>query len=507
MLKQGYLRLLKVSLLHPGFVVLFITVAVGGAGLVLSHIPSGFLPEWDEGIVVIDLYGPQGASLAEMDRLTKPLDQLLQRDSDVEMTVRKLGTGMGTPYTVPNVDEVVVKLKAQRSDSTFDFLKRLRAHAATLMPSVEMDFHQVLADRLNDLSGTGKPINVKVFGKNWSEVWAASQRVEGALKKVGGLNSLKIDAPPQEKEVRVDVRQARAALLGLQVNDVAAYSVVAGWGAVVTSFPRGLENIPIRVLYKRDYSLDELRQLPVYTPEGGFLPLGRLAQLREVSAVTEVQHDNGSLVMHVTAELGSRPLSEVVKDLQLQLNQLQLNGATCQLSGTYASQQESFQQLIELLGLSVIFILGILLFLFESYRTALAVFLGTLASGSTVLYGLAITGTQLDVSSFAGLITVLGLVVNNGILVVKYIERLHKDLPLAEALKEAGGQRFRPVLITNLAAIAGFLPMALKWGSGGEVLQPFSVAMVSGLTASMLFSLIAMPVLYKLFHREVHSRA
>ncbi len=501
-LKRWYSRFLKVSLGHPLAIVLVAAVVVGGALFVAGRLPSGFLPEWDEGMVVIDLFGPSGASLAEMDKLTAPLDQLLRQDPSVAMTVRKLGTGMGTPFTAPNLDEVVVQLKAGRQESTFAFLERLRREATHVMPGVECDFHQVLADRLNDLAGTGKPITVKVFGNSWQEVWTAARKVEGAVKNVQGLNSVKINAPPQEKEVRVDVRQDRAALLGLQVNDIAAYSVVAGWGAVVTAFPRGLETIPVRVIYQRQYSLSQLRNLPVYTPEGGFLPLSRLAEVHEVSAITEVQHENGSLVMPVTAEIGNRPLSEVVKDLQTQLATLKLEGASTQLSGTYANQQASFRQLVEVLGLSILLILGILLFLFESYRTALAVFLGTVASGATVIYGLALTGTALDVSSFAGLITVLGLVVNNGILVVKYIERFHRELALPEAIFAAGAQRFRPVLITNLAAIAGFFPMALNWGKGGEVLQPFSVAMVSGLTASMLFSLVVMPVLYYLLHQR-----
>jgi cobalt-zinc-cadmium resistance protein CzcA len=157
--------------------------------------------------------------------------------------------------------------------------------------------------------------------------------------------------------------------------------------------------------------------------------------------------------------------------------------------------------LLLVLGLSLLLLLGALFFVFESWRTSLAVFLGTLASGSFVIFGISLSGIDFDVSSFTGLITVMGIVVNNGILVLDFVERnraLGLDAP--SSVREACGQRFRPVLITNLAAIAGFLPMALNLGHGGEVLRPFSIAMISGLVGSMAFSLLVMPVLYLLLH-------
>jgi len=272
---------------------------------------------------------------------------------------------------------------------------------------------------------------------------------------------------------------------------------------------KGLQTIPIRQFYEGNYrhNLEDVSNIPIYTQNGGILPLGKLASFEMADQHPEIHHKNGSLVVSVIAEISGRSLGSVVKEIKTFLSTLKSDNFTTELAGNYKNQQTSFVELLFVLLFSVVLILAALLFIFESYKTAIAVFLGTLCSATFVIFGLLITRTEFDVSSFTGMITVMGIVVNNGILVIDFVKRFRREgREIPEAIMEAGQLRFRPVLITNLAAMAGFIPMALNIGHGGEILRPFSIAMISGLVGSMIFSLIFMPTFYEIMHQGCGTR-
>jgi multidrug efflux pump subunit AcrB len=341
------------------------------------------------------------------------------------------------------------------------------------------------------------------MGNDLTSLRNVAEEVKDKLEKIEGLNGVLVDMPPPQKEIKVDVNQANASLLGVSVSDIYSHSQLALYGQVVSDIQKGLQTIPIRQFYDGDFrnNVDDILKIPVFTSNGGILPLGKLAAFTMIDQISEVHHENGSLVMNVNAEISGRSLGDVVKDIKNALSAIKGSDFTIELAGSYKGQQTSFTELLFVLLVSIILILALLLFIFESYKTAAAVFLGTLCSTSFVIFGLFITDTDFDVSSFTGMIAVMGIVVNNGILVIDFVERFRRQgQGLIDAIKSAGNLRFRPVLITNLAAIAGFLPMALNLGHGGEVLKPFSIAMISGLVGSMFFSLVIMPLLYLIMH-------
>ncbi len=500
-LKKAYLKLLNISLRVKWIVVIALVFLVIGGIASLNFIPNGFLPEWDEGMIVFDYIAPAGSSLTETASLTKRVEANLSKEKDIEFYIRKIGTHLGTPYAQSNIGEIVVKLSKDRKKSTFVIMKELSEEVGKDIPELDTDFHQILGDRLSDLSGSGKPVSINILGSDNEEVYRTAELVKNKLEKIKGLDGVMIDLPAPQEEIKVNANQPDAFLLGMNVGDISAYSVIATYGDIITSVPSGVRTIPVRLTYENSFNLNNLKTLPVYTPNGGFLPLSKLAGISLITQNTEIHHKNGSIIVSVNSEISGRSLGSIISDVKQALKEIKNDKVTIELSGNYKSQQESFRQLLIVLAISVILILGLLLFIFESYRTALSVFIGTVSSSAFVLFGLAVFRTEFDISSFAGMITVMGLVVNNGILVVKFIENFHsQNKSIIEAIKEAGEARFRPVLITNLAAIAGFIPMAFNIGKGGEILQPFSIAMVSGLIASMLFSLIVMPVLYAILH-------
>ncbi len=503
-LKKGYLRILDLAL-RSKWIVVAVTVLLIILGAVsFRALHSGFLPEWDEGDIVLDYRAPEGTSLDGTDEIAHRVEMIIQNIPEVQTFIRKTGTHLGTPFAAPTVGEIILLLDRHKKRSTFQVMDELREAVSKEMPDLDTDFFQMLPDRLGDLAGTAKPITVNVVGNDFGKLWNTAETIKDRLGKIKGLSGVLIDMPAAQKEIKISANQASASLLGIGIQDVFHHSQLALYGEAVSNLQRGLQSIPIREFYAGGYRNDaeKMAEIPIFTPNGGILPLGKLAEFKTVEQYPEIHHKNGSLVVSVNAEISGRPLGDVVADVKTVLSDLKRDDFTIELAGSYKDQQTSFRELLFVLFISIVLILAILLFIFESYKTALAVFLGTICSATFVVFGLFLTGTEFDVSSFTGMITVMGIVVNNGILVIDFAERFRREgKDLTGSIREAGDLRFRPVLITNLAAMAGFLPMALNLGHGGEVLRPFSIAMISGLLGSMVFSLIFMPVFYDLWHR------
>ncbi len=504
-LKNIYRKILD-GALRSKTLILGVTAGLVVLGiLTFQKLPNGFLPEWDEGDIVLDFIAPSGNSIESTNEMAQQVETLLQKTPEVETYIRKTGTHMGTPFAAPTRGEIIILLRKNRKKSTFAVMDDLRDRVAKILPNLGTDFHQIIPDRLGDLTGVTKPIVVNLIGNDREKLWQAAQAVKEKLTQIPGLNGVLIDLPPQQKEIKVSANKEQASLLGVSLADIFNHAALALYGSEVSQLQRGLQIIPIRQFYEGHYrsDLDSITKIPIFTANGGILPLGKLASFTMVDQMPEVHHQNGSIAVSVTAEISGRALSSVVSDIKTALATVKSDNFTSSLAGSYKDQQTSFAELLWVLLFSIVLILAALLFIFESYRTSLAVFLGTLCSATIVILGLFLTHTEFDVSSFTGMITVMGIVVNNGILVIEFVERFRKKgLGLNQSIREAGDLRFRPVLITNLAAMAGFIPMALNLGHGGEVLRPFSIAMISGLFGSMIFSLIFMPVFYDILHQS-----
>ncbi len=504
-LKGRYLKFLSFALARKFLFVLACGILCMGCIFVFLKLHNGFLPEWDEGDIVFDYIAPAGLSIETTDAILDKIEGIIKDVPEVKMYIRKTGTHLGTPFAPPNVGEIVILLNKDRKRSTFKVMDILKEKVARQFPELDTDFHQILPDRLGDLSGAAKPVVITILGNDFDTLQTAAKAVKDKLETIKGLDGVLIDMPLPQKEIKIEPNQEQASLLGLGLSDVYHYSQLALYGEVVSNIHKGIENIPVREFYGGGYqsNIAQLANIPVYTPNGGVLPLSKIATYSMVEQNTEIHHKNGTIAVDVDAEISGRSLGDVVSDIKKAFENIKEDGFTIELGGDYKNQQTSFRELLIVLGISTILILGLLLFIFESYRTALAVFVGTICSATFVILGLFVTRTEFDVSSFTGMIAVMGIVVNNGILVIDFVERYRREgRSLMDSIHVACQLRFRPVLITNLAAMAGFLPMALNLGHGAEVLQPFSIAMISGLMGSMFFSLIVMPVFYCIVHNR-----
>ncbi|NOX15221.1 MAG: efflux RND transporter permease subunit, partial [Epsilonproteobacteria bacterium] len=277
-------------------------------------------------------------------------------------------------------------------------------------------------------------------------------------------------------------------------------------GKISTHIYQGVKTIGLRVIFPLEYKkfIENLKNLPIFTQNGKYILLGNLADIKIKMKPRIAYSQNGMQVINMEIKTDSKNLQKNVKMIESKLNKLKLpQDVNVELAGDWKNQQNSFKQLLYIVTFAVFLIFILLLWQFKKYTVAFIVFSGAILSLSFVVYGLFITKTSFNVSAFIGLIISLGIVVNNGILVVSFIEDIKKkSSSIKNAIIEASTLRVRAIMITSITTIGGFLPMAMKLGYGGEMLQPLSIAIIFGLIGSMMISLVVIPCSYMFFIKK-----
>ncbi len=505
---------LRILMRRPLWTILAILVLAALAVLFYLRIPSGFLPEWDEGTIVHDYLAPPGSSIEGTKSMLKDIAQYIMSLPDVDTYSLRTGRSLAHPRTHANEGDFVINLKKGHTLSSFEIMDKIRAFDAEHEPRLETELFQVLPDRLNDLSGEIAPIVIKIFGKNLLLLHEVAAQIADSLKGIPGAVDVYKGFSRSEPELTVRVKPQAAQRFGLTVEDVQKAVHFALWGDVATRMMEGLKMIPVRVRYpKQDFNeLEKIRRLPIYLPSvDRVLPLQEIATIAKIPGKTDIDHENLVQVVNVKAHISGRDLGGIIHDVKTMLAHIPLPpGITVEIGGQYQSQQRAFHQLLLILLFGALLVYSILLFEFKSFRTAGVILLGTVLSVSGVFLLLWITSIPLDISAFMGMIMILGVVVNNGILFIDYTEKYFEEIPdLNKALLTAGQVRLRPILMTTFSTIFGFLPLALAWGEGAEMLQPLAISMIGGMSLSMVLSLLIIPALYWLVWKKskgIHAR-
>jgi multidrug efflux pump subunit AcrB len=307
------------------------------------------------------------------------------------------------------------------------------------------------------------------------------------------------------RNFRVNLEKAR--LAGFGVQDVLNLQTAMLDGEVASQMIRGDRMLGIRVRYPAEYrsSTDKLKGLLLTSPNGATVPLSSIADLETDEATYEIRRDNLRNFSAVTARLEERDLGSAVDEIKRRLfKELNLPpGTDIEFGGQYQIQQESFQGLTMVLLGSILLIFIILVFEFRSFSHPIAILVATILCGFGALLALYFTGTALNISSFMGAIMVIGIVHKNGILMLDSEQHFTaQGLELRDAIFQAGRRRLRPILMTALATIFGMLPLAWGIGSGAELLQPLAIAVIGGVTVSMVLSLLITPVMFYLLRKK-----
>jgi multidrug efflux pump subunit AcrB len=363
---------------------------------------------------------------------------------------------------------------------------------------VDVEFVQLLQDMLGDLEGSPEPVEVKIFGSNSDQLNQIADELRPKIEKLQGIVDFK--GPRRgNPELLINVDSGLAAHVGLTLDQVSQQLRAGLLGESSTDLRRADRLIPIRIRYPDDFRFQEqnIRQYPILTPNGQMVRLESLAAITRDRGQNELLRENQRLMVVLTARLESRDLGGAIGDVKQVLASIQLPvGYTYEIGGQYESQQSSFRDLLFVLGLAVAAVFTVLVVQFRAFLPALIIISAAPLSMIGVFFLLLVTRTPLNVSSFMGITLMVGLVVKNGIILFEYYERLRGELPVVEALVQAGRVRLRPILMTTLCTLFGLLPLALGIGSGAELQKPLAVAVIGGLCVSMMVTLVMMPVLY-----------
>jgi CzcA family heavy metal efflux pump len=494
-----------------------IWLAGGAAALIVASLVcyklsgSDLLPEMDEGGFVLDYIMPAGSSLAETDRVISHVERILRATPEVESTSRRTGLQLGlAAVTEANTGDISVLLKKDRSRNIEDIIADVREKVTQQEPALDIEFTQSLQDMIGDLTSVPEPIEIKLFSQDPATLNEWAPKVAETIKKIPGvvdvLNGIEntISGPAVNLQINPSVA-ARAGFTPEEITTDAA-AILEGEPAAtpVVSNDRAY-TVRVRFPAANRASLEAIQNTLLTSSTGHTATLGAMATLTELPGQTEIRRENLQRDVAVTARLEGTNLGSGIAAVQKAVDGLHLPSTIRVVyGGMYQEQQKSFRDLLFVLLLAVLLVFITLLFEFRTFAAPLAILASALLSTSGVFIALLITGTTFNVSSFMGMIMVIGIVAKNGILLLDADQKFRVlGFSAEDAMLQAGRRRLRPIVMTALATVAGMLPLAFAIGAGSQMLQPLAIAVIGGILVSMVLSLIITPAVhYYLSHEE-----
>jgi len=408
--------------------------------------------------------------------------------------------------TEPNRGDFAVKLKPGHKRDTSEVIAGLRQQVAKAEPALKVEFVGILGDVIGDLEGSPEPIEVKLYSEDAAALQAKADEVEASIKKVSGVVDTKNGVVISGPAVTFKIDPLRASRFGVTAADIASTITDAMSGDAASSILQQDRLIKVRVIFPAEVrkSLDKVKALQVRSSSGALFRLDQVADIEYDKGQAEISRENLRQMVGVTGRLEGKDLGTAIGEIKNQLTKdvkLPL-GMTIEYGGLYQEQQSSFRELMVSLVLAVLLVFLTLMIEFRSYAHPIAIVTGAVLALGGVLLALFVTGSTLNVVSLMGMIMIVGIVAKNGILMLDAVEdHLVSGDTLREALLRSGRRRFRPVLMTSLAAMLGMSPLALALGAGSELLQPLAIAVIGGLTVALLLSLIVTPTVYAMLRR------
>jgi multidrug efflux pump subunit AcrB len=507
---RRYEWLLGHALDNRAIVVIVMALVLLGSFLLYRSLGSEFLPEFDESAFILDYTAPAGASLSETDRMLGHVEEMLMKTPEVESYSRRTGLELGLFVTEPNTGDFAVKLKPGHARPTTDVEADLRGQIEKSEPALEIEFVGILPDMIGDLTSSPEPIEIKLFSEDAGALEAKADEIETAIAKIAGVvdtfNGVVVSGPA----ITFNVDPQRASRLGVTAAEVANAATTAMSGDAGSFILQQDRLIKVRVIYPADMrtSIEKVRGLQIRSATGALFRLDQVANVEYDKGQTEINRENLRQTIAVTGRLEGKDLGTAINEIKSVLaKDVKLPpGMTVEYGGLYHEQQSSFRELAIALILAVLLVFITLLIEFRSFAHPIAIVTGAVLALGGVLLALFITRKSLNVVSLMGMIMIVGIVAKNGILMLDAVEdHLAAGDTLREALLRSGRRRFRPVLMTSLAAMLGMLPLALAWGAGAELLQPLAIAVIGGLTMALMLSLVVTPTVYAMLRRKSAS--
>jgi CzcA family heavy metal efflux pump len=501
---RTYERSINLVLGRPWLLAALALVLICASFLCYRSIGSDLLPEMDEGGFVLDYLMPAGASLNDTNQVLSGVEKILSNVPEVESTARRTGLQLGlAAVTEANTGDFSVKLKPNRRRGVEEVIADVREQVGKAYPVLDIEFAQVLQDMIGDLTSSPDPVEVKLFSPDAALLKTWGPTVADALKQVKGVVDLKngIENTISGPAVVFKVDPEASARSGFtpQEAELDASAILQGEPSTTPIIVNDhAYTLRVRFPQTTRATLEDVRGTLLVSSTGRTSTLGALASLTELPGQTEIRRENLQRDIAVTGRLEGINLGAGIAAVQRAVRDLHVPPAIRVVyGGTYAEQQKSFHDLVIVLALAVVLVFVVLLLEFRTFAAPVAILASALLSTSGVFFALFLTRTTFNLSSFMGLIMVTGIVAKNGILLLDADQRYRLEGSDArQSMILAGERRLRPILMTALATVAGMIPLSLALGAGSQMLQPLAIAVIGGIAASMVLSLIVTPAVH-----------
>jgi CzcA family heavy metal efflux pump len=480
-----------------------ITILIVCIIVIIPRLQTGFLPDMDEGSIVLDYTSPPGTSLEETDRMLTVVDKIIESVPEVKTYSRRTGTQMGFYITEPNTGDYLIELKKKRNKTTDEVSDEIRKKCELALPALVVDFGQVITDMLGDLMTSVQPIEVKIFGNEQDKILRLSKQVADSLRTINGTADVFDGIVVAGPEIRTLPKTGRLKQFGLTPSQLQEQLSTYLEGTVVGTIPEKEQLTNIRMIFPSNNRtpLSDLKQFQICTAAGDYFPLSMFADFSVESGVAEIKRENLQSMGAVTARLNNRDLGGVMKDIQHKMKTISLPPSyQIVYGGSFAEQQNSFAELLRILVSGGLLVFTVVLFMFRNLRLSLIVLFISLLGISGSALALYITHTPLNVGSYTGLIMIVGIIGENSIFTIhQYISEMKAGRQ--NALILALSARLRPNLMTAFGAIVALFPLALGMGTGAQMHQPLAIAIIGGFVIALPLLLIVLPALLKIFLR------
>jgi CzcA family heavy metal efflux pump len=501
-LHRRYEAMMQRMLARPLLVALLVFPLLGSGFAAFKHIGSGFMPAMDEGGFILDYRAEPGTSLTETDRLLRQVEAIIRANPYVDTYSRRTGTQLGGGVTEAYEGDFFVRLKTGRRPPIETVMDDIRTRVEQRVPGLDIELAQLMEDVIGDLTSVPQPIEIKLFSDNPEELRTTATKVVAEINKVPGVVDTRDGINPAGDALEIHVDRVKAALEDMNPDSIT--QIVGGYlsGVVTTQMQKGPKLVGVRVWTPRGQRsiVPDVGKLMIRAPDGHMFPLKRVARIVPVSGQPQINRENLKRMVAVTGRISGRSMGPVIADIQkvMATPNLLPRGMYYELGGLYEQQQIAFRGLMAVFAAAVGLVFLLLLFLYESFRMALAILAIPLLAVSAVFIGLWLSDIELNISAMMGMTMIIGIVTEIAIFSFSEYRDLIATMPFERALIAAGRNRMRPIAMTTFAAILTLLPLAFAIGQGSAMQQPLAVAIVAGLVVQLPLVLIVMPVLYRL---------
>ncbi|MDH5217040.1 MAG: efflux RND transporter permease subunit, partial [Gammaproteobacteria bacterium] len=510
-LQMYYGRLVKQLLRFSWFIPL---VFIAGLYFSIPGLISGkqeFLPKMDDGLISVTITADPGITLIEMDKTAKEIENLFMKQAETESVFTLAGGSVfgRTAREIPNRTSIKVQLLplSQREISSADWIKKMtKAINKKQLAGVKVRMRQRGIRGIRTSRGDDD-ISLRVQGPKLQMLEDIASDLSDKLKSISGIRNIENSSEEEYFELSVDLDRERTKALGLNVEDVSQAIQIALEGKVITDFLQGdrAYSIRLRLPMSESHNPQAMESVVLFpgNKDKEAVYLSDVAKVQLVKAPATIKRDNQMRIVEITSSLND---DATIGEVLIQVNQLLAEyelpkGYTIYEAGATETLQQGKQLTSILLVLALFLVFVVMAVQYESLRNPLIIMLSVPFAAIGVAIGIEVHALSISMPIWLGMIMLAGIVVNNAIVLVEYIEILRaQGMAVLEAITEAASLRLRPILMTTLTTVVGMLPLALGLGEGAEMLQPLAVTIVWGLSFSMLVSLVLVPVIYKLFN-------